>query len=230
MYLLKEKIYSDDLDENGIATFLNPYSYLFFRTQKEAFKSFDKIYIDGILLVLLLRMWGIRTKRASFDMTSMAPSVFGSSVEKKKNIYFIGSTEENLTGFLAVVRANFPELKISGYRNGYFKNKEERQKVLSSILELKPDKVVVGMGTPNQENFLCELKNMGWKGVGYTCGGFIHQTAKGMNYYPKFYNEYNLRWLYRIFDEPKLFKRYSFYYPLSVCLFTFDAIRYKFNH
>ena len=84
------------------------------------------------------------------------------------------------------------------------------------------------MGTPFQEQFLVDLKNLGWIGAGYTCGGFIHQTAANIKYYPEFFNTYNLRWLYRMIDEPKLIKRYLILYPKSTFLFFFDFIIYKF--
>lgn len=230
MELLIEKLNSSDIGKNGIITFLNPYSYLYYRSHKDVFKSFDKIYIDGIFLVHMMKICGVRTERVSFDMTSLAPSFFGSCIENNESVYFIGSTEDNLSHFVEVIRANFPDLEISGYRNGYFKSDREREGALNTISELGPNNVVVGMGSPYQEIFLKDLKKTGWKGVGYTCGGFIHQTAKGINYYPKFFNQYNLRWLYRIIDEPKLLKRYLFHYPLSICLFTFDAIQYKLRH
>lgn len=34
------------------------------------------------------------------------------------------------------------------------------------------------MGILAQENFLLKVKQAGFEGIGFTCGGFIHQTAK----------------------------------------------------
>jgi N-acetylglucosaminyldiphosphoundecaprenol N-acetyl-beta-D-mannosaminyltransferase len=84
------------------------------------------------------------------------------------------------------------------------------------------------MGSPNQENFLIELANEGWNGSGYTCGGFFHQTSKkGIQYYPTWCDKYNLRWMYRMYDEPKLIKRYVWHYPIFIFIFIFDMIVYK---
>ena len=76
-----------------------------------------------------------------------------------------------------------------------------------------PNIVIAGMGSPLQEHFLISLRKKGWGGLGFTCGAFIKQTAKNINYYPKVFDKFHFRWLYRLFDEPKLFGRYFFEYP-----------------
>jgi N-acetylglucosaminyldiphosphoundecaprenol N-acetyl-beta-D-mannosaminyltransferase len=81
------------------------------------------------------------------------------------------------------------------------------------------------MGTPLQEEFLLEVHLKSETIIGFTCGGFIHQTAKGINYYPKWINKFNLRWLFRIFDEPKLFERYFVKYPKSLILLFYDIAK-----
>lgn len=87
------------------------------------------------------------------------------------------------------------------------------------------------MGTPAQDIFLKELNEIGWDGIAFTCGGFIHQVASGkLNYYPEIINKLNLRWLYRIYDEPKLFKRFFCYYPLSMLLFLYDYLNMRLPH
>lgn len=225
--LLKTRLKNNQDEYNCLVTFINPYSYLYFRKNLSLFSSFQTIYIDGIVLVYLLRLIGVKTDRKSFDMTSLAPQVFQNCIQENKSIYFIGSTEEAITNFVNILSKSFPKLNIVGNRNGYFNNENDRKKILSDIIKINPNVVVVGMGTPYQEQFLIDLKQKGWVGDGYTCGGFIHQTAHGINYYPKFYDKYNLRWLYRMIDEPKLIKRYTILYPKAIFLFFIDYIKYS---
>lgn len=227
--LLFSKIRFEPGRKANITTFLNPYSYLFFRKNLTLFSSFETIYIDGIVLVYLLRLAGIKTDRKSFDMTSIAPKVFDECISKGKTVYIIGSKEVAINKFVKILSNSFPRLNIIGHRNGYFNSESEREKTLMNIIKINPNVVVVGMGTPYQEKFLVDLKQMGWMGDGYTCGGFIHQTTIEINYYPKFFDNFNLRWVYRIIDEPKLFKRYFFNYPQSICLFIFDFLKYKIS-
>lgn len=229
--LLKDKIIkkSEYLNSKGIYTFLNPYSYYLSRRNKEIFCKFDGIMIDGVGLRVLLKLLRMEVDRISFDMTSIAPGVLRNAVSHEKSIYFVGSTEEVMKGFIEYVKKSYPNLNIVGFRSGFFHSEDERVACLKDIQKSMAQVVIVGMGTPLQEKFLVDLKSCGWDGLGYTCGGFFHQTTrKGGRYYPLFIDRFNLRWLYRIYDEPKLLKRYFFYYPISVVLLFFDFFRSKF--
>jgi N-acetylglucosaminyldiphosphoundecaprenol N-acetyl-beta-D-mannosaminyltransferase len=214
---------------NGDTTFLNPFSYLQIRKNKHLAKPMMNVEIDGGLLVLLLRIFlGWKVERCSFDMTSLAPKVFKKAEETGQSLYFVGSKQEEITQALNVIKAEFPKLNIIKYRNGYFAG-DEWQEEIGDVADLNPDIVIVGMGTPIQERFLIDLRKKGWSGAGFTCGGFLHQTAKGIQYYPKWIDKLNLRWMYRIYDEPKLFKRYTLDYTKFLFVFAYDVIRYKLS-
>jgi N-acetylglucosaminyldiphosphoundecaprenol N-acetyl-beta-D-mannosaminyltransferase len=198
--------------EYKLNTFLNPYSYLLAQKDKKLFEKFN-IRIDGIFLVKLLHLIGLKhIKRESFDMTTFAPIVFNQLIQEKKSVYIIGTKSELIKQAVINIKKEFKGLNIIGYRDGYIQP-SEWEKVLLEIKEQNPDTVICGMGTPLQERFLLDLVNCGWNGVGYTCGGFLHQTSKQLAYYPDWINRYNIRWIYRIYKEPKLFKRYFWEYP-----------------
>ena len=210
-----------------LTTFINPYSYLYFRKNLQLFKEFDHIFLDGILLVVLFRLFGVKTSRYSFDSTSLAPKVFSNAVRQNQTIYFVGSNQDSIQDFVKVIKSNYKGLLLHGYNKGFFDTTEEREQLLTNIVELNPDIVIAGMGTPLQDYFLIDLKNKGWRGNGYTCGGFIHQTIKTHNYYPAFFNKLNIRAVYRMIDEPKLILRYFLLYQKSICLFFIDFIKSK---
>lgn len=223
--VLTQRVSSDlpNLKSPGIYTFLNPYSYLAARENPQQLNDFKSIYIDGSSLCWLLRLINIKTTRRSFDMTSLAPYVLGESENKGLSLFIIGGEPGVAESATSCFREEYPKLKISGIRSGYFCSPAERDSTIIDIFNKSPDILIVGMGTPLQEKFLIDLRKMGWNGVGFSCGGFLHQTAsKGPTYYPKLINKLNLRWLYRIYDEPKLIKRYAFYYPLFTLKFIKD--------
>lgn len=215
------------IEKNSCYTFINPYSYLKLRKNKKLLDEFKYLYVDGIFLVLVLRIIGLRVTRASFDMTSLAPLLFNYCIENNKTIYFLGSKPNEIELAISKIKENFENLDIIGYQDGYFKNEIDKNKCIKNIINLKPDFVICGMGTPLQEKFLVLLKDNGYKGGGFTCGGFLHQTAKGINYYPKWMNRLHLRWLYRIIDEPQLIKRYTIDYTRFLFFFLLDYFIYK---
>lgn len=209
-------------------TFVNHYSYLILRKNPDILNDFDSINVDGIFLCQALKLIGINKSRSSFDMTSLAPLVFESAQKNADDIYFIGSENGIVEKAIDSFKSKYPALQILGYRHGFFSTNEERNETINNIKTLNPKIVIVGMGTPFQEKFLIDLVNTGWAGTGYTCGGFLHQTAKsGLIYYPEWINKYNLRWAYRVYDEPKLIRRYTLDFIKFLLFFSYDAFIYK---
>jgi len=215
----------------GVTTFLNPYSYLIARKNYYLFdEGCDRVFVDGQMLVFFLRVFGIRVRRYSFDMTSLAAIVFEEAEKLKKSTYFVGSEPGMARLAVSKIKKEYPSLIVSGVRDGFFSSSDELARFNKKLLSLNPDIVIAGMGTPIQEQFLVNLKASGWQGQGFTCGGFLHQTAKsGVEYYPYWMNKLHLRWLYRMYDEPNLVKRYFYYYPKFIVVFLLDMGQYRFK-
>lgn len=216
-------------DQTGkVYTCVNPYSYHIVKANPEVYRRMDGLLVDGMLMCKLInRLWHRNIPRLSFDMAGMAPALFSrlNAPDSSETIYFIGARQEAIEGTVAQIRNTYPNMKIAGYRNGYFYSPEERKDVIDEIVRLKPDFTLVGMGSPLQENFIADLRDSGYKGIGFTCGGFLHQTAQRMNYYPDWINKYNLRAFYRLYKEKGLFKRlYNVLIQFPV-LFTIDTIK-----
>ena len=211
-----------------ITTFLNPFSYMLARRNKVQLVLFN-IEIDGGLLVQLLSLFGFRSKRKSFDMTSLAPLVFNDAINKNRSVYFIGTKIKVINLAISNIQQQFPKLNICGFRDGYLSSEKDRESVFSEINRLKADYVICGMGTTLQENFLIDLQKSGWNGKGYTCGGFLHQTAAGIKYYPNWVSALGLRAFFRMYDEPKLIRRYFIDYPRAIVIILYDLIFDKFR-
>ena len=193
-----------------VYTFLNPVSYLTALDNKELFGQMDGIFADGGLLVKAIKMLYAKVvTRRSFDMTSMAPELFAYAVEHDKTIYIVASKQEQVEKAVEIFQERYPEVKFAGYRNGYFSSEVEMDKEAKHITELNPDFLIVGMGALMQEKFLLKVKSVGYQGVGFTCGGFIHQTSRNeIDYYPAWVDKTNLRFVYRMWKEPHTRKRY----------------------
>lgn len=210
-------------EQGSLHTFVNLYSYMALRRHSELIGSVDRVLVDGQLLVLVFKLLGIKSlQRKSFDMTSLAVDIFNSAVESGVRVYLVGTTPEAIEGAVKNISDRFPGLNIVGYHHGYLREADDELRVLNDIKSKSVDLVVVGMGAPLQEMFLVKLKSSGWQGTGFTCGGFFHQTASQIDYYPRWINKLHLRWLYRMYDEPKLFKRYFFQYPVALWWVLWD--------
>lgn len=199
------------LEKKGkIYTFLNPVSYLDALKNKNLFLNFSGLFADGTVLVnAVFLLYGKKVIRRSFDMTSVAPLLFEFARKNQKSIYIVASKQEQVEKAVAFFQERYKGLQIIGYRNGYFENEKEQDEEACHIVELNPDFLIVGMGIIMQERFLLKVKNAGFQGIGFTCGGFIHQTARNeSDYYPQWIDRTNLRFLYRMYKEPYTRMRY----------------------
>lgn len=206
-----EKTASDVFSQKGkVYTYLNPVSYLTALDNKELFLQMDGIFADGGLLVKAIKLlYGKQVTRRSFDMTSMAPELFAYAAGHGKTVYIVASKQEQVEKAVEIFRERYPKVKFAGYRNGYFASENEMDVEVKHIAELNPDFLIVGMGALMQEKFLLKVKDAGYQGVGFTCGGFIHQTSKNeIDYYPAWVDKTNLRFVYRMWKEPHTRKRY----------------------
>lgn len=197
-------------NKGKVYTYLNPVSYLTAIDSKELFSQMDGIFADGGLLVKAIKfVYGKQVTRRSFDMTSMAPELFEYAAEHGKAVYIVASKQEQVEKAVEIFRERYPKVEFAGYRNGYFASEEEMNQEARYIAELNPDFLIVGMGALMQEKFLLKVKHAGYQGVGFTCGGFIHQTSKNeIDYYPAWVDKTNLRFVYRMWKEPHTRKRY----------------------
>ena len=194
--------------KGAVYTCVNPFSYHIVRKMPKVYLQMDGLYVDGMLMCKIINlMWGRKIPRRSFDMSGMAVDLFERLNNNDETIYFVGAKQEALESTIQQFRQGYPQMKIAGYRNGYFTTKEERNREIADIVNKNPDFVIVGMGSPLQVQFCIDLKNAGYKGIAFTCGGFLHQTAKRLNYYPDWVNRYNLRAFYRLFHEKGLWGR-----------------------
>lgn len=76
------------------------------------------------------------------------------------------------------------------------------------------------MGAPMQDEIAVMLKEKGFIGSVYTCGGFIHQTTEGIISFPEWTNKFGVRWLYRIFTQKGMLKRLLRTYPKFVISYS----------
>lgn len=221
MRSLKRKVSSTP--KAGVNIFINPYSFYVLHKREFNWDDVDNIFVDGGLLVLLLRYFkAVDVKRVSFDYSSYAKVFFEEREKIGGSVSFIGSDTHSINKFVKNINNKYPSLLIRSYRNGYFDNIEEKYKCVRNIVDnIKPDFVIVGMGTPAQEEFSLLLKESGYQGTIFTCGGFIHQSVDSLIYYPSLINKLNLRFLWRIYKEKGLLNRYIKYYPKAIIYILF---------
>ena len=127
------------------------------------------------------------------------------------SVYFLGSSNANITNAVKLERKLYPKLKIAGYHHGYFDKNHESEKIIKMINESSAEVLIVGMGCPIAEKWIIENKNKLNPTLIFSVGGFFDFLAKDKVSAPKWMYNSGLEWVFRLIQEPKrLFKRYLF--------------------
>ena len=196
-----------------LVTFANPSTTLLAQ-DAPAFgrdlRAFDLVLPDGIGMCMAIRtLHGLAAQRVSFDMTSLAPPVFEHARAETLTIVLVGGAPGVAERARRRIAATYPGLRIAGALSGY----GDMQDMMRQAAAFRPDILICGMGAIRQEAFLLGMRALGWRGWGFTCGGFLDQLQGGLNYYPWWIDRLNLRWAYRLLREPaRLWRRYLVQY------------------
>jgi N-acetylglucosaminyldiphosphoundecaprenol N-acetyl-beta-D-mannosaminyltransferase len=207
-----------------LMTFVNPHAW---RIEEETgeharlLRQFDMVLPDGIGVVhLLRRLHDSSAGRFSFDATSLYPPVLATLQEAGASLFVVGAKPGVAERAVARMRAAFPGVDFLAARDGY----RDWAELEREILDRRPTVVLCGMGAPHQERFMLRLKAAGYAGVMISCGGFLDQLAEAERYYPAWIDRHDLRWLYRVYKEPRrLWRRYAVDY-LPFLRFAFAAL------
>ena len=211
------------------ATFLNPFSYNVFLENEEYIEHFDSFFADGELLVKLHNLFNSnKIDRVSFDFSSVADNVLRYADENKLNMAFVGAKKEELEIALGNIKKLYPNINIVFSRDGYFENPVDLVDCINQIKLSDVNILIVGMGSPYQENFVVKIKQQGLSiPLIFTCGGFITQTSIKTDYYHPIIKKLGLRWLQRFIMHKHVRTRLLKDYPLFILKYIANKITKK---
>ena len=198
-------------------TYINNFSYVKLRAIN--IEGFTHIGVDGVLFKNIYNFFSGRKKirRTSFDFTSNAPQFFGFVERNRLKTCFIGGSDAEISNFQSMVEGLAPDHEAFAFYSGFpLDNGFSSWEVyLDHIGVSKFDVVVLGLGTPLQEEIGMLIMESDDNVSTVTCGGFISQCSinNGFQYWPHILDKLNLRWPYRMIKEPHVLRRLVFDYP-----------------
>ncbi|MEP2852230.1 WecB/TagA/CpsF family glycosyltransferase [Ekhidna sp.] len=129
--------------------------------------------------------------------------------------YLVGSESIVIKNAVDNLKVKYPKLVIVGYRNGFFQNESEYEKLITDLNTTKPNILLLGMGMPHQENLLLKHGDRMTYNVALTGGAVFEYVSGEAKMTPSIFFHLKLEWFFRFLLEPKrLFKRYFIGNPL----------------
>ncbi len=162
---------------------------------------------DGASVVLAGKYLGIDIPERVAGIDLMQ-ELLKLSENKSYSVYFFGAKEEVVKKMLNNFKQVYPNLKVSGYRNGYFSD-EEVDSISEDIRQKKPQIVFVGITSPKKEILIERFLEDGIQSVFMGVGGSFDVLSGTIKRAPLWMQKAHLEWLFRVMNEPRrLFKRY----------------------
>jgi N-acetylglucosaminyldiphosphoundecaprenol N-acetyl-beta-D-mannosaminyltransferase len=144
--------------------------------------------------------------------------------KRGQSIYFLGATEEVQEALTAMVRREYPGLKVAGSHHGYFL-KDNNDLVIEDIRSKKPDVLIVALGSPVQEYWIRENIERLNVPVSVGVGGSFDVIAGLKIDAPKWIRKSGFEWMFRLLQDPKRYwGRYSRIVPFLLFKVLFEGI------
>ena len=155
----------------------------------------------GIILASKIKHCKIKERITGIDLMDF---ICKESVNYNANIFLYGGKDGIANKAKKELEITYPCIKIVGTCNGY----EDEEKVLEEIKRTNANILFVGIGSPNQEEFIINNKDkLNNIKIFMPVGGSFDVISKTLKRAPNWMIKLNLEWLYRLFQEPKRFLR-----------------------
>jgi N-acetylglucosaminyldiphosphoundecaprenol N-acetyl-beta-D-mannosaminyltransferase len=167
----------------------------------------DIVTADGMSIVWASRLLGepLQQRVTGIDLFER---LIISAAEHHWSVYLLGARQEAVTAVVEMFQSRFPNLRIAGFRNGYFTAQED-QTIVDEIKQSGADLLFVAMGSPAQEKWIAA--NLEQTGVHFALGvgGSFDHLAGFVRRAPRWMQQAGLEWLHRLLLEPhRLWRRY----------------------
>lgn len=171
----------------------------------------DLSIADGMPIIWIAQLLGIPLKERLAGST-LFNALSTTTKEKKINVFFFGGQAG--VAELAHDRLNASSLGMTccGFHDPGFVSIDEMSsaEIIDSINQAEPDFVVVALGAKKGQEWIQNNRSALEASVISHLGAVINFVAGGVERAPEFWQKYGLEWLWRIKQEPALWRRYFF--------------------
>jgi N-acetylglucosaminyldiphosphoundecaprenol N-acetyl-beta-D-mannosaminyltransferase len=183
---------------------LNVAKFVKMRQQPELWRDVvesDIVGIDGMGILWGCRLLGVRAHErvAGIDLFK---EILGLCNRKGFRPFFLGATDGVLQKMMFNLRAEFPNLQIAGWHNGYFEPKDDAG-VVESIRRSGADCLFLALPTPRKERLLAQYKDEFGAPFVMGVGGSFDVLAGAVSRAPLWMQNAGLEWFYRLSQEPR---------------------------
>lgn len=142
--------------------------------------------------------------------------------------FFYGSSKEELCKIKQRIENSYPGARVLGYKSppwvslSEIKNHPQIDQDIAEINSLRPDIVWIGLNSPKQDYLMAEYTQKLDNSIMIGIGGVYDYLSGKMKISPEWVKKLSLRWVYRIFQDPKRLSR-----KITIGIFGFLWLCFK---
>lgn len=162
---------------------------------------------DGIGIKIAADIMGVPLKQ-NVNGTDLFPRLCEMLERRNASLFLLGGQPGVVEKVVSAVQAQWPALRIAGYRDGFFGIAQEGE-VAAEVHASGADVLLVARGVPMQDIFIDrQLHQLGVK-VAIGVGGLFDFVSGRISRAPSWMRDTGLEWVYRLIQEPsRMWQRY----------------------
>jgi N-acetylglucosaminyldiphosphoundecaprenol N-acetyl-beta-D-mannosaminyltransferase len=173
-------------------------------------RTADLVGADGVPVVWASKLLG-EPLPGRVNGTDLMDRLIELAARRGYRLYLLGAKQEVITKAVSNLKNKYSNLKIAGFRNGYFCSEAEETQVVREIAASGADILLVGMGSPMKEKWVRRHVKQLSVPIIHGVGGSFDILAGFTRRAPRWMQQSGLEWFYRLCQEPRrMWKRYLF--------------------
>ena len=182
---------------------------------RAALQDADLVYCDGYGVRIAARALELPTPHRMTG-ADWIWSLAALCEESGRSVYLLGSEPGATREAAERLRRRYPDLDIAGTHHGFFAiGSPHAERVVEDINERRPDIVLVGMGTPKQEDWVQAYRDRLDTDVLWTVGALFDYVSGRVPRAPGWLSDNGLEWIFRLGVEPqRMWRRYLIGNPM----------------
>ena len=204
---LKYTKYLLEAEYNAHVVTINP-EMIEFALKNEDFSSIlnkaELVIPDGMGIKIAMGINGYNQQR--IPGVEYAKEVLKICEQSNIPVAMIGSTKQVIEKAVENLKNEMPNLNITYFRDGFFQQEEEAQ-IIQDIKNSGARFILVALGSPKQEFFIDNARNIIKNAVMVGVGGSFDVWSGITKRAPIIFRKLGLEWLYRVLNDPKRISR-----------------------
>lgn len=205
MKLIRDRLTGRDGSLTGKVFFTNVHTIHLARREAsflQIVNQADLVLADGSGLKLAGRLMN-KPIVENLNGTDFVPVVLKEAEIHQWSVYLLGGRPMVTQRCLERLQELFPGLRIVGRQHGHFSTAKEEEAIIGEINNVKPDILLVALGSPFQEQWISRNAHRLDAGLSFGVGGLFDFLSGQRKRAPSWMRSLGIEWVYRFLQDPQ---------------------------